>query len=46
MSCLADEVEICDFCLIRSQRADFCLIRSQRADVVGVMMYEDICACP
>ena len=32
MSCLADEVEKCDFCLIRSQRAD----------VVGVMMYEDI----
>jgi len=36
MSCLADEVEKCDFCLIRSQRAD----------VVGVMMYEDICGCP
>jgi hypothetical protein len=36
MSCLADEVEKCDVCLITSQRVN----------VVGVMMYEDVCTCP
>ena len=35
MSGLFDEVEKCNFCLIRSQIVQ----------VVGMMIYEDVCAC-